>query len=112
MNNPRALMRHKADFFKATFAAGNQPQYGTAPTIKGIRCFVQPAPSEVIDDYKQRQDQVSSVLYTLDGESYAQISVRDRIIWEGQKYRVIGRQDFSGLGLMFRVDLKEDLSAQ
>jgi len=107
---PNSLMKDKIDLYG--FAYGSEAGAKIKePVLKqaGIRCMVQNAPDDIVSWYWQRKSNVHFVVYLIDAKAYAEIKVNDRVTFDGNDFRVAGRNDMSGLGRVFRIDLASEV---
>lgn len=111
MRTPRKLMDHRFDLYKATITKDGgaaKQSYSSSPTKESVPSNIQPALSEVKDDYGRRDEIVSDSIYLLDKEVFDLVKVQDRIVANSVKYMVKGKQNLAGRDRVFRIDVVEE----
>jgi len=110
MRQPQSLMRHRIDHYQATFVkqAGEKVATYTL-TNEDVACNWQEATSELVTEYMQRGEKIKAVCFLCNQEAYEAISTKDRLIFGGHNFRVIGKQDLCTLGKIFRIDISEEV---
>lgn len=104
-------MIHSADIYTATAgsldASGNTT-YTFVSLKSGLKCFVQPAPSKVITEYHQQDEDITHTLYHTDG-TFTPV-INDRVTFKAKNYRIIGKRNACELGRVYRLDLQLEQS--
>jgi hypothetical protein len=80
----------------------------TLPTFEAVPCMIQPALSEVKLDYGRHNLTVSQSIFLLNSAAFSAVGLEDRIVADSVRYVVKGKQDLSGLGRVFRIDVIEE----
>lgn len=82
-----------------------------SPVLKKahIRAMVQDVPPEIVSWYWQRQELVNQSIYLVDKPDYDLFNINDRVVYDGQNYRVKGRHNLAGRNMVFRIDLAIEL---
>lgn len=89
-----------------TRASGGETKSGWTTVSESVRCWVQPAASEIRDAYSKRDIYVTNTVFF-----YADpgISIEDlekyRLVYEGRNYAIHGTNDAAGLGRLFAFDI-------
>lgn len=102
------LMRHTAAVYSASYtkdsSGGSVLSYTL--TASALPCNVQPAVSQIITDYKQRDQKVTHTLYWID--STVTINVGQRVVYAGGNYQVVGLKKDTQRSFWFRADLESE----
>jgi hypothetical protein len=109
---PYRLMIHSFDFYPVTFTlsgGGQVASYPTVPTYAHVQCAWQDPTTEVFTEYKQRDERVSAVVFTLEKTIWELIKVKDRLTYKGLNYRVVGKKNLSGLDRVFQIDVQSEV---
>lgn len=108
MRTPKLLLYHRFDLYPLVVSGYDRQQ--TYPTLlyKSVPCNVQDAGSEILQQYKQRDEQCNQVCYLLDKAVFNAVNISDRIVFNGLNYRVVKKNDLCNRGKIFRLDLVEE----
>ena len=110
LNLPITQMTERISLYGFTYPieAGAKER---SPILKkhGIRCMAQDCPPQLVSWYWQRQELVNQCLFLIDQPDYSLFEINDRVVYEGNNYRVKGRHDLAGRHRVFRIDLAIEL---
>ncbi len=103
-----SLMIHTADVKYVSYSRDESGHKVPAYTAKydSVPCNVQPAQSNIITAYKQRDEDVSLSMFYVDQSK--DITTSDRVFWSDHYYMVVGRADLCGKQKVFRLDLRQE----
>lgn len=105
------LMWHTVDVYTVSANTKNSrgnpvPTIGSNPTFASVPAMVQSANDKVVNEYKQREIDVTKVVFWID-ES-VNINVGDRVVYGGTNFKVAGLRPPYKTGYQFRADLTEE----
>jgi len=75
-----------------------------------IACFVSTPNENTIRLYSQRDLSVDTVIYLLSEAVYDSISIEDRIVYNGNNYQIVGKNNFLDFDKLFRIDLHIEIT--
>lgn len=103
------LMRHTCDVYSPDYGRDTSGRTTTSYTLEtaSLPCNVQPAPSSVIEEYRQRSERVTYSLYWI---SDVEIGISHRVVYDGDNYRVVGTKRDTQRGTWRRADLEIEQS--
>lgn len=108
---PYRMMIHTFTHFRLTTtrdeAGGQVPQYTLGH--KDVPCCVIEEYSRLYETYLQRDEEQMVLCHFLKKEVFEDIGMKDRILFQGQNYRVNGKHDVLFDGQYFRLELRREV---
>lgn len=101
------LMRHRVDVYSFSATRDSSGRMGErvfAVLYSTLPCNVQPAVSQVITEYQQRDERPTYSLYWIDATKV--LTIGYRVVYDGKNYKVIGLKKDTQRGLWYRADLE------
>ena len=114
MHLPERMLIHKADLYARTVSGrdtsgGQIEHFPTTPTIVGIACCMQNAYSALFDEYLQLDDKQRCNMFLLDKAAFDAVTTSDRIVFNGENYRVDSKQNLVFRDLVYMLALTKEI---
>ena len=103
----KGMLIHTADVYTSTAGsldASGKTTYTFVSNLAGLKCFVQPAPSKVITEYQQTDEDITHTLFHATGS--LSCGVNDRVTFKSNNYRIIGKRNACEMNRVYRLDLR------
>jgi len=101
-------MIHRADFYTSTVTkVGGAIEKTYSLAHEEVPCMVQPALSELIEEYGRRDEIISHSIFLIVKPPFDAIGVEDRIVYDSVNYEIVGKKNLINLNRVFRIDVKE-----